>query len=52
MTVPQRIAWRVMILNRISIWFIRNDPIGVKWKVIRRLPAAGALLFVEGPGFC
>ena len=31
--VPRRIAWRVMMPNQISIWFIQLDPTGVKWKV-------------------
>jgi hypothetical protein len=30
--VPQRMAWRVMMPNQVSIWFSQLEPFGVKWK--------------------
>src|ERR1019366_102636 len=34
-TLPRRIAPRVRIPNHVSIWFIHDAEVGVKWKVIR-----------------
>ncbi len=31
--VPRRMDWRVMMPNQVSIWFIHEDPTGVKWKL-------------------
>jgi hypothetical protein len=25
--VPRRMAWRVMMLNQVSIWFSQDDPV-------------------------
>jgi len=33
--LPRRIAWRVRMPNQVSIWFIQDAEVGVKWKVIR-----------------
>ena len=30
--MPRRMDWRVMMPNQVSIWFIQEDPTGVKWK--------------------
>ena len=40
--VPRRMAWRVMMPNQISIWFIQLDPTGVKWNVTFGLAASHA----------
>ena len=33
--VPHRISFRVMIPFQISIWFIHDAPVGVKWKTTK-----------------
>jgi hypothetical protein len=32
---PRRIVWRLRIPNHVSIWFIQDAEVGVKWNVIR-----------------
>ncbi len=32
---PAGCAWRERIPNHVSIWFIQDAEVGVKWKVIR-----------------